>query len=115
VDRNTVEGSAGQQAGGPGLAFTQEDINAGRVTYHHGLISSNDLSSPLLEDNKHKTTLAPDAFYFKVWDGHFKPVYQRVHVKIIPLTMFLRNHTAINIKQGTSVSAASAKLDVLKG
>ncbi|CAG0918926.1 unnamed protein product [Notodromas monacha] len=104
VDLDLSPGSSSSR--GTGLVFTQADINAGVVKYDHGVP---EVSAKRGDFTRRKDAfgLTPDAFYFKVWDGHFKPVFQRVHVKIVPLLMTLKNHRLISIKQGSTVASIS--------
>ncbi|CAG0902013.1 unnamed protein product [Darwinula stevensoni] len=70
--------------------FTQSDIDEGRLVYSH--------------DRSARGRLEPDSFHFKVSDGKFPPIYDRMHVNIRPLTLEMANNSPIIIRQASTVA-----------
>lgn len=66
------------------MAFTQAQINSGKVYFIHD------------------GTPASGVFYFSVTDGHHKPVYKLFNLEVIEITVFLANNTGLMLEQGQS-------------
>ena len=62
--------------------FSQEDVNRQRVIYLHD------------------GTMESTSFYFRVSDGHFKPVSGVFSIHLVPLTLRLVNNSAVPMQQG---------------
>uniref|UniRef100_UPI003AAF0E0E chondroitin sulfate proteoglycan 4 n=1 Tax=Centroberyx gerrardi TaxID=166262 RepID=UPI003AAF0E0E len=78
-----LEGSLNESV----VAFTQAQINSGRVYFIHD-------GSP-----------ASGVFYFSVTDGHHKPVYKLFNLEVTEITISMVNNTGLTLEQGkTSVS-----------
>lgn len=69
--------------------FTQEDINSGRVIYEHSGI------------------LQTATFYFRVWDGQFKPTYTVFTIDVIPVILNATSLHPIHLQQGSNVAAVT--------
>lgn len=67
------------------IRFSQDDVNMGRVVYYH---------SGLLQ---------PTSFYFRVWDGHFNPVYTVFNIHVLPLTLNVTSYAPIFLQQCSTV------------
>lgn len=81
-DKNGTLTERIEQAG----KFSQEDINVGRLIYQH--------SGPL----------QPASFYFRVWDGHFNPVYTVFNIQVLKLNLTIQSLREVPIQQGSSVA-----------
>ncbi|XP_071388781.1 chondroitin sulfate proteoglycan 4 [Centroberyx affinis] len=78
-----LEGSLNESV----VAFTQAQINSGRVYFIHD-------GSP-----------ASGVFYFSVTDGHHKPIYKLFNLEVTEITISMVNNTGLTLEQGkTSVS-----------
>lgn len=69
--------------------FTQEDINNGRIVYEH---------SGLLQTA---------TFYFRVWDGQFKPTYTVFTIDVIPVILNATSLHPIYLQQGSNVASVT--------
>ncbi|XP_022832745.1 chondroitin sulfate proteoglycan 4 isoform X1 [Spodoptera litura] len=69
--------------------FTQDDINNGRVIYEHSGI------------------LQTATFYFRVWDGQFKPTYTVFTIDVIPVILNATSLHPIYLQQGSNVAAVT--------
>ncbi|KAH9644183.1 hypothetical protein HF086_008672 [Spodoptera exigua] len=69
--------------------FTQDDINNGRVVYEHSGI------------------LQTATFYFRVWDGQFKPTYTVFTIDVIPVILNATSLHPIYLQQGSNVAAVT--------
>lgn len=66
--------------------FTQDDINNGRVIYEHSGI------------------LQTATFYFRVWDGQFKPTYTVFTIDVVPVILNVTSAHSIQLQQGSNVA-----------
>lgn len=66
--------------------FTQDDINSGRVIYEH---------SGMLQTS---------TFYFRVWDGQFKPTYTVFTIDVVPVILNVTSSHPIHLQQGSNVA-----------
>lgn len=66
--------------------FTQSDINAGKVVYHHS------------------GSMQPTSFYFRVSDGYFNPTYTVFNIHVLPLKLNISSAKPIYIQQCSSVA-----------
>lgn len=66
--------------------FTQDDINNGRVIYEHSGI------------------LQTATFYFRVWDGQFKPTYTVFTIDVVPVILNVTSSHTIQLQQGSNVA-----------
>ena len=71
--------------------FTQKDINENQVIF--------------IQDG----SMESGAFYFHVSDGKFKPYFKVFNIHVSPLTLELKNVSALNVLQGHSSAFLSAK------
>lgn len=71
--------------------FTQEDINNGRIIYEH---------SGLLQTA---------TFYFRVWDGQFKPTYTVFTIDVIPVILNATSLHPIYLQQGSNVASVTTE------
>lgn len=86
VDRNqTIDDAASINK------FTQDDINNGRVIYEHSGI------------------LQTATFYFRVWDGQFKPTYTVFTIDVIPVIINATSLHPIYLQQGSNVATVSTE------
>lgn len=69
--------------------FTQSDVNNGRILYEH---------SGLLQ----VTT-----FYFRVWDGKFKPTYTLFNIMVLPVSLNISAEAPVYLQQGLNVVSLS--------
>ncbi|KAG7313392.1 hypothetical protein JYU34_000510 [Plutella xylostella] len=69
--------------------FTQEDINFGRVIYEHS--------------GQQQTA----TFYFRVWDGEFKPTYKVFTIDVIPVFLNATAMVPIYLQQGSNVATVT--------
>ncbi|XP_053624900.1 chondroitin sulfate proteoglycan 4 [Plodia interpunctella] len=69
--------------------FTQEDVNNGRVIYEHSGI------------------LQTATFYFRVWDGQFKPTYTVFTIDVVPVILNATSMRPISLQQGSNVASIS--------
>lgn len=69
--------------------FTQEDINNGKIVYEH---------SGLLQTA---------TFYFRVWDGQFKPTYTVFTIDVIPVILNATSLHPIFLQQGSNVASVT--------
>ncbi|XP_063891458.1 chondroitin sulfate proteoglycan 4 isoform X1 [Helicoverpa armigera] len=69
--------------------FTQDDINNGRVIYEHSGM------------------LQTATFYFRVWDGQFKPTYTVFTIDVIPVILNATSLHPIHLQQGSNVAAVT--------
>lgn len=69
--------------------FTQTDVNKGRIMYEH---------SGLLQ----VTT-----FYFRVWDGKFKPSYTLFNIIVLPVHLNISAEAPVYLQQGLNVVSLS--------
>ncbi|XP_037868399.1 chondroitin sulfate proteoglycan 4 [Bombyx mori] len=67
--------------------FTQDDINSGRIIYEHSGI------------------LQTATFYFRVWDGQFKPTYTVFTIDVVPVILNATSLHPIHLQQGSNVAA----------
>ncbi|KAM9858922.1 chondroitin sulfate proteoglycan 4 [Aulostomus maculatus] len=75
------------------VAFTQAQINSGRVFFIHD-------GSP-----------SSGVFYFSVTDGHHKPIYKLFNLEVTEITISLVNDTGLTLEQGqTSVALTQDNL-----
>ncbi|XP_049885189.1 chondroitin sulfate proteoglycan 4 [Pectinophora gossypiella] len=66
--------------------FTQEDINNGKIIYEHtGMLQT-------------------ATFYFRVWDGQFKPTYTVFTIDVIPVVINATSLQPINLQQGVNLA-----------
>lgn len=70
--------------------FSQDDINKGRVIYEHSGI------------------LQTATFYFRVWDGQFKPTYTVFTVDVVPVILNVTSSHPIHLQQGSNVATLTA-------
>lgn len=68
------------------VRFTQQDINTGKVIYHH--------SGSLQATN----------FYFRVSDGYFNPTYTIFNIHVVPLTLNITSYKPIYVQQCSRVA-----------
>nr|CAD7456886.1 unnamed protein product [Timema tahoe] len=68
------------------MKFSQADIDSGRIMYEHS------------------GSLQPATFYFRVWDGHFNPVYTVFNIHVIPLMLNVSVISVVLLQQGSSVA-----------
>lgn len=66
--------------------FTQEDINSGRVVYHHS------------------GSIQPTSFYFRVSDGKFNPTYTVFNIQVLPLILNITSSNPVYLQQCSSVA-----------
>ncbi|RZF41494.1 hypothetical protein LSTR_LSTR000208 [Laodelphax striatellus] len=78
--------------GSPLGKFTQADIDAGKVAFEH--------SGPL----------QPVSFYFRVWDGQFKPAYTVFNIDILPVALNITIVGSVTLQQGSSVAAITSSI-----
>lgn len=71
--------------------FTQDDINNGRVIYEHSGI------------------LQTATFYFRVWDGQFKPTYTVFTIDVLPVILNATSLHPIYLQQGSNVAAVTTE------
>lgn len=90
VYRQEKNGSAAERVEQAGR-FSQEDINTGKLVYEH--------SGPL----------QPASFYFRVWDGHFNPVYTVFNIQVLRLNLTVNSQRDVPIQQGSSVAFIAAE------
>lgn len=69
--------------------FTQEDVNNGRVIYEHSGM------------------LQTATFYFRVWDGQFKPTYTVFTIDVIPVILNATSSHPIHLQQGSNVATVT--------
>ncbi|CAH4038660.1 chondroitin sulfate proteoglycan 4 isoform X1 [Pieris brassicae] len=69
--------------------FTQEDINSGKIIYEHSGM------------------LQTATFYFRVWDGEFKPTYTVFTIDVIPVILNATSSHPIYLQQGSNVATVS--------
>ncbi|KOB71115.1 putative Chondroitin sulfate proteoglycan 4, partial [Operophtera brumata] len=69
--------------------FTQDDINNGRVIYEHSGM------------------LQTATFYFRVWDGQFKPTYTVFTIDVVPVILNVTSSHPINLQQGSNVATVT--------
>lgn len=69
--------------------FTQEDINSGRIVYEHSGV------------------LQTATFYFRVWDGQFKPTYTVFTIDVIPVILNATSMHPISLQQGSNVATVT--------
>lgn len=69
--------------------FTQEDVNNGRIIYEHSGM------------------LQTATFYFRVWDGQFKPTYTVFTIDVIPVVLNATSLHSIYLQQGHNVAAVT--------
>ncbi|OWR43702.1 putative Chondroitin sulfate proteoglycan 4 precursor [Danaus plexippus plexippus] len=69
--------------------FTQQDINEGRIVYEHSGI------------------LQTATFYFRVWDGEFKPTYTVFTIDVIPVILNASSLHPIFLQQGSNVATVA--------
>lgn len=69
--------------------FTQDDVNNDRVVYEHSGI------------------LQTATFYFRVWDGQFKPTYTVFTIDVIPVILNATSLHPIYLQQGSNVAAVT--------
>ncbi|KAJ2954210.1 hypothetical protein O0L34_g2449 [Tuta absoluta] len=69
--------------------FTQEDINNGKIIYEHSGI------------------LQTATFYFRVWDGQFKPTYTVFTIDVVPVVLNATSMHPINLQQGHNVATVT--------
>ncbi|XP_039764117.1 chondroitin sulfate proteoglycan 4 [Pararge aegeria] len=69
--------------------FTQEDINNGKIIYEH---------SGLLQTA---------TFYFRVWDGQFKPTYTVFTIDVLPVILNATSLHPIYLQQGSNVATVT--------
>lgn len=69
--------------------FTQDDVNKGKIVYEH---------SGLLQ-----TT----TFYFRVWDGKFKPTYTVFNILVLPIVLNVSTGAPVYLQQGSNVVSLS--------
>lgn len=69
--------------------FTQEDINNGRIIYEHSGM------------------LQTATFYFRVWDGQFKPTYTVFTIDVIPVELNATSLHPIHLQQGHNVATVT--------
>ncbi|CAG9782364.1 unnamed protein product [Diatraea saccharalis] len=70
--------------------FTQDDINNGRVIYEHSGV------------------LQTATFYFRVWDGQFKPIYKVFTIDILPVILNATSMHPISLQQGSNVATVTS-------
>lgn len=70
--------------------FTQEDINSGKIIYEHSGM------------------LQTATFYFRVWDGQFKPTYTVFTIDVVPVILNATSSHPIYLQQGSNVATVSA-------
>lgn len=66
--------------------FTQEDINNGKIIYEHSGM------------------LQTASFYFRVWDGQFKPTYTVFTIDVIPVALNATSLRSLNVQQGHNIA-----------
>lgn len=66
--------------------FTQEDINNGKIIYEHSGM------------------LQTATFYFRVWDGQFKPTYTVFSIDVIPVALNASSLRPLNLQQGHNIA-----------
>ncbi|XP_041986792.1 chondroitin sulfate proteoglycan 4 [Aricia agestis] len=66
--------------------FTQEDVNDGKIVYEHSGI------------------LQTATFYFRVWDGQFKPTYTVFTIDVVPVILNATSSHPISLQQGSNVA-----------
>lgn len=71
--------------------FTQDDINNGKVIYEHSGI------------------LQTATFYFRVWDGEFKPTYTVFTIDVIPVHLNATSQLPIYLQQGSNVATITSE------
>lgn len=71
--------------------FTQEDINSGRIIYEHSGI------------------LQTATFYFRVWDGQFKPTYTVFTIDVLPVILNATSMHPISLQQGSNVATVTTQ------
>lgn len=71
--------------------FTQEDINSGRIIYEH------------------LGVLQTATFYFRVWDGQFKPTYTVFTIDVIPVILNATSMHPISLQQGSNVATVTTE------
>ncbi|XP_068618390.1 chondroitin sulfate proteoglycan 4 [Battus philenor] len=69
--------------------FTQEDINNARVVYEHSGM------------------LQTATFYFRVWDGQFKPTYTVFTIDVVPVILNATSLHPIFLQQGSNVATVT--------
>lgn len=71
--------------------FTQEDVNNGKVIYEHSGV------------------LQTATFYFRVWDGEFKPTYKVFTIDVIPVILNATSMLPIHLQQGSNVATVTVE------
>ncbi|XP_048004606.1 chondroitin sulfate proteoglycan 4 [Leguminivora glycinivorella] len=71
--------------------FTQDDINNGRVIYEHSGM------------------LQTATFYFRVWDGQFKPMYKIFTIDVLPVSLNASALHPVLLQQGSNVATVTAE------
>ncbi|XP_052752420.1 chondroitin sulfate proteoglycan 4 isoform X2 [Galleria mellonella] len=69
--------------------FTQEDINNRKVIYEHSGV------------------LQTATFYFRVWDGQFKPTYTVFTIDVMPVILNATSLRPISLQQGSNVATVT--------
>lgn len=67
-------------------SFTQADIDANKIIYIH------------------TGKVAQTTFYFRVWDGKFKPEYTLFNIEVIPVNISVTSGVPIYLQQGSNVA-----------
>lgn len=68
-------------------SFTQADIDANKIMYIHS------------------GKAAQTTFYFRVWDGKFKPEYTLFNIEVIPIIINVTSGIPIYLQQGSNVAS----------
>lgn len=71
--------------------FTQEDINNGKIVYEHSGI------------------LQTATFYFRVWDGKFKPTYTVFTIDVLSVNLNATAMLPIYLQQGSNVATITTE------
>ncbi|VVC93817.1 unnamed protein product [Leptidea sinapis] len=71
--------------------FTQEDINNEKVMYEHSGV------------------LQTATFYFRVWDGQFKPTYTVFTIDVVPVMLNVTSLFPIELQQGSNVATVTTE------
>ncbi|KAI8430567.1 hypothetical protein MSG28_000789 [Choristoneura fumiferana] len=71
--------------------FTQDDINNGRVIYEHSGM------------------LQTATFYFRVWDGQFKPTYTIFTIDVLPVSLNASSMHPVYLQQGSNVATVTTE------
>ncbi|CAH2036007.1 unnamed protein product, partial [Iphiclides podalirius] len=69
--------------------FTQRDVDDGRVVYEHSGV------------------LQTATFYFRVWDGQFKPTYTVFTIDVVPVVLNATSLHPIHLQQGSNVATVA--------